>query len=278
MPHRVPFDELQSARFHSYLMSRLRRLSGLVPVSEFVVESVWSLTFDVKLSPTRPGFSDRAVGVAAGALGYCMVPHRGEVDLSECLGKDLRTIVAKDAALRTALLDAGFGAVGATMSARNVDEIVLSGAPSNQGEERARSIGSYLAVGLGISRRLVLVGAVPSLIGALVGHGFSVSAMDYDPELIGGVVEGVTIQWGGDLANSLSDCDVVLATGLVIGTGLVETLIDLKRRFGYRLALYAQSGSRIAPFLCEEGVDIVFAEAFPHYLVGGTSAITVYSA
>ncbi|WP_062213984.1 Rossmann-like domain-containing protein [Streptomyces sp. NBRC 109706] len=120
--------------------------------------------------------------------------------------------------------------------------------------------------------RVLVVGVVNSLLEALRWRG-----LDYLPcDLKGGRTE-----WdepvSTDALARLDDCDALLVSGMTLGNGTFDPLLDHARATGKPLVLFAQSGAAVAPRLLGAGVSAVSAEPYPFFwLDGGPGAIHLY--
>ncbi|MFD3873574.1 Rossmann-like domain-containing protein [Streptomyces sp. NPDC058623] len=121
-------------------------------------------------------------------------------------------------------------------------------------------------------RRVLVVGVVNSLLEQLRRRG-----IDYLPcDLKGG-----TTEWGEpvhtDALDLLEECDAVLASGMTLGNGTFQPLLDHAAATAKPLVMFAQTGSAVLPRFLGAGVSAVSAEPYPFFwLDGGPGVIHRY--
>jgi putative heavy-metal chelation protein len=211
------------------------------------------------------------------AVGSCAV-EPGEMDsgavsddvVLDCVGAPIRDLLRSPLRpVRTAALDAYLQWL--RPHHRHAEEVVIGrGSSLQKSLHRAKSVVDLLPVEPG--RRVLVVGVVNSLLHHLRERGNSYVACDF---------KGGETEWGEpvttDAAAALADCDAVLASGMVVGNGTFQPLLDHARATGKPLVMFAQTASGILPHFLGRGVTAVSAEPYPFFwLDGGPSAIYRY--
>jgi hypothetical protein len=137
------------------------------------------------------------------------------------------------------------------------------GSSLSKSRARARAVVDLLPAAPTVSRVLV-IGVVNSLLEQLRRRG-----MDYVPcDLKGG-----TTEWGEpirtDTQAELAGCDAVLASGMTLGNGTFEPLLEHARATAKPFVLFAQTGSAVLPRFLGAGVTAVSAEPYPFFWLDG---------
>ncbi|WP_374207135.1 Rossmann-like domain-containing protein [Streptomyces sp. APSN-46.1] len=121
-------------------------------------------------------------------------------------------------------------------------------------------------------RSVLVIGVVNSLLEQLRARG-----VRYVPcDLKGGATE-----WGEpvrtDALAELERCDAILASGMTLGNGTFQPLLDHAATTGKPLVMFAQTGSAVLPRFLGAGVSAVSAEPYPFFwLDGGPGVIHRY--
>jgi aldehyde:ferredoxin oxidoreductase len=124
--------------------------------------------------------------------------------------------------------------------------------------------------------RVLLVGTVGAFVHELTRRGMDVACTDLDPDLIGQRLRGVEVEAGERNFTMLETADVLLVTGMTLGTPEFDRLLASARSQGTPTVLFAESGANFGHALCEYGVDCVVSEPFPFYIFAGKSVIRVF--
>lgn len=147
---------------------------------------------------------------------------------------------------------------------------IPAGSSLQRSRARARAVVDLLPeTGL---RRVLVVGVVNSLLERLRERGLAYAPCD----LKGGVTE-----WGEpvltDALAELERCDAVLASGMTLGNGTFQPLLDHAAATGTPLVMFAQTGSAVLPHFLGAGVSAVSAEPYPFFwLDGGPGVVHRY--
>ncbi|GAA0530794.1 hypothetical protein GCM10011581_28460 [Saccharopolyspora subtropica] len=149
--------------------------------------------------------------------------------------------------------------------------VVGRGSSLQKSLHRARCVVDLLPVGPG--RRVLVVGVVNSLLHQLRERGNPYVACDY---------KGGRTEWGEpvvtDALAALDDCEAVLASGMVVGNGTFQPLLDHSRATGTPLVMFAQTASGVLPHFLGSGVTAVSAEPYPFFwLDGGPTTLYRYA-
>ncbi|MCI2422372.1 DUF364 domain-containing protein [Saccharopolyspora sp. K220] len=206
------------------------------------------------------------------AVGSCAVESGAlpEDVVLDCVGAPVREL------LHSPLLPVRVAALDAYLQwlrphRQHAEEVVIGRGNSLQKSlHRAKSVVDLLPMAAG--RRVLVIGVVNSLLHHLRERGNTYVACDY---------KGGETEWGDpvttDAASALADCDAVLASGMVVGNGTFQPLLDHARETGKPLVMFAQSASGILPHFLGSGVTAISAEPYPFFwLDGGPSAIYRY--
>ncbi|MFC7343650.1 Rossmann-like domain-containing protein [Saccharopolyspora griseoalba] len=204
------------------------------------------------------------------AVGSCAV-EPGELDedaVLDCVGTPVRELLGHPLrAVRVAALDAYLQSV--RPHHRDAEEVTVGRGTSLQKSlHRAKLVVDLLPA----ARRVLVIGVVNSLLHHLRERGTGYLACDY---------KGGETEWGEpvrtDALAALDDCDAVLASGMVLGNGTFQPLLEHARSTGKPLVLFAQTGSGILPRFLGAGVSAVSAEPYPFFwLDGGPSPLYRY--
>ncbi|MGY0231785.1 hypothetical protein [Longispora urticae] len=221
----------------------------------------------------QTGYRNEVVCVRVGsAVGACSVEpgELREEEVFAALGRPVRALLEHPSrAVRVATLDAylmdrrPFGtdpdAVARTLPAG--DSLAKSTA-------RARAVVDLLPADLG--GPVAVIGVVNSLLHALRDKGLAYLPCD----LKGGVTE-----WDEPVltAAPLDTAGALLVSGMTLGNGTFEGLLDHARDTGVPLVVFAQTGSAVAREFLGWGVTALSAEPYPFFwLDGGPTTLHHY--
>ncbi|WP_374104439.1 Rossmann-like domain-containing protein [Streptomyces sp. ISL-43] len=208
------------------------------------------------------------------AVGSCAV-EPGGLDpsaLDDCLGATVAELLGHPLLpVRIAALDTYLMHTRPHTTEHGARPCALpSGSSLERSRARSRAVAELLPEA-GIERVLV-VGVVNSLLERLRERGVGYVACD----LKGGITE-----WGEpvrtDALAELERCDAVLASGMTLGNGTFQPLLDHAAATGKPLVMFAQTGSAVLPRFLGAGVTAVSAEPYPFFwLDGGPGVIHHY--
>ena len=196
------------------------------------------------------------VGAAFGACAFA----DGEVDPSVCAessGASVSDLLATaPAAVRVAVLDAYLGHVRPHRDSGAERVVLPAGTPEARAHARDAAVAGLLDVDAGA--KVALIGVVNPLVAAIRERGAECLPCD--------LVLRAT-QWGDpvtpDMRDVLDVADAVVATGMTIGNGTFDRILDRCRDRGVPLVVYAQTGSAVARAFLGAGVTALSAEPFP---------------
>lgn len=221
------------------------------------------------------GYRNEVLSLRLGAaVGSCAVEPGGlaPVTLDECVGGSVAELLAHPLLpVRIAALDAYLMRLRPHADAAGATVALPAGGSLEKSRARARAVAGLLPSPPAVSRVLV-VGVVNSLLEALRARGLAYVPCD---------LKSGTTEWGEtvrtDAMAELPDCDAVLASGMTLGNGTFEPLLEHARSTAKPLVVFAQTGSAILPYFVGAGVTAVSAEPYPFFwLDGGPGAIHQY--
>ncbi|MET9611765.1 Rossmann-like domain-containing protein [Kitasatospora indigofera] len=217
------------------------------------------------------GYRNEVLSLRLGeAVGSCAV-EPGELSaaaLDNCVGATVAELLAHPLApVRVAALDAFL------MQARpHAPEHGARPHPLPAGDSLAKSRARAGAVVelLPLDRvgMVLIVGVVNSLLEQLRERDIGYLACD---------LKGGATEWGEpvhtDAIGQLERCDALLVSGMTLGNGSFEPLLDHARRTGKPLVMFAQTGSAVLPQFLGHGVSAVSAEPYPFFWLDGGPGI-----
>lgn len=159
--------------------------------------------------------------------------------------------------LRIAALDAYLAELRPHRDAPDAEPVLLpAGPPEVRAVARDTAIAGLLdiAPGAGVG----LIGVVNPLVAAIRERGGVPLPCDFNLR---------TTQWGDevtdDMRHVLDTADAVVATGMTLGNGSFDAILDRCRTRDVPLIVYAQSGAAVARAFLGAGVTALSAEPFP---------------
>ncbi|WP_019545487.1 Rossmann-like domain-containing protein [Streptomyces sulphureus] len=197
------------------------------------------------------------VGEGFGACSF----EAGELSPDFCekaSGFTLDTLLHSESApVRIAALDAYLSRVRPHREAGEAEPVALpTGAPEVRARARDAAIAGLLDLAPGA--RVALIGVVNPLIEAIRDRGGVCLPCDFNLH---------TTQWGepvsDDMTEVLEQADAVVATGMTLGNGTFDLILEHCRRHDVPLVVYAQTGSAVARAFLSSGVTALSAETFP---------------
>ncbi|MFF4012441.1 Rossmann-like domain-containing protein [Streptomyces sp. NPDC001717] len=208
------------------------------------------------------------------AVGSCAVePGRlSAAALDDCVGASVAELLDHPTLpVRVAALDAYLSRVRPHIPEHGARPYDLpAGSSLHRSRARARAVVDLLpAAG---SRRVLVVGVVNSLLEQLRERGTGYVPCD---------LKGGTTEWGEhvrtDALAEVERCDAILASGMTLGNGTFQPLLDHAVATGKPLVMFAQTGSAVLPRFLGAGVSAVSAEPYPFFwLDGGPGVIHRY--
>lgn len=171
--------------------------------------------------------------------------------------------------VRIAALDAYLGAIRPHRQQAQAQQIGLPvGTPIERAQARDRAIAALIDIQPG--QRVGLIGVVNPLVEAIRARGGECLPCDFNME---------QTQWGDAVAKEmdpiLTSADSIIATGMTMGNGSFDRILQIVRQRNIPCLIYAQTGSHIAPRFIGNGLTAVLAEPFP-FSQFSADATTVY--
>jgi hypothetical protein len=168
--------------------------------------------------------------------------------------------------VRIAALDAYLAEVRPHRQAAEAEPVTLpAGTPETRAAARDSAIADLLDVEP--AAKVALIGVVNPLVAAIRDRGWCCLPCDFNLR---------RTQWDDVVAPAMDDvldaADAVVATGMTLGNGTFDVLVEHCRRRAVPLVVYAQSGSAVARVFLGAGVTALCAEPFPfsHYSAEST--------
>ncbi|WP_051861042.1 Rossmann-like domain-containing protein [Streptomyces griseus] len=201
------------------------------------------------------------------AVGSCAVEPgtlpRGALD--DCVGATVAELLGHPlAAVRTAALDAYLAHVRPHAPEHGARPHPLPAGDSlTRSRARARAVVDLLP-DPPAGAPVLVVGVVNSLLERLRARGLAYLPCD---------LKGGTTEWGEpvltDATAHLDRCGAVLASGMTLGNGTFQDLLDHAARTAKPLVMFAQTGSAVLPRFLGTGVTAVSAEPYPFFWLDG---------
>ncbi|MCJ1681146.1 DUF364 domain-containing protein [Streptomyces sp. APSN-46.1] len=260
------------------LRSIVNARSAALPDEDFLLRSLWGV--DYRSQPTEyERFMVYSFVMAQTVRQGCCYADFGTVDLGEwsdsLIGRDAREVRGSTVAEDIAILDAAFGA----LPRDPFRTLQIDGAPAQKALARAEivvgeAMEQLRRVG---GRRVAQVGVMGNLIHFLQKEEVSITASDFDTELIERGVLGVPVVSGDESARIVAESDVALVCGETLASQTLEELVLTAREHNTKLVVFAVSGCHFAEEYCRTiGIDAVIAEPQPQYLFQGPSMLEVH--
>ncbi|MEZ7236417.1 hypothetical protein QYS60_01365 [Rhodococcus sp. GXMU-t2271] len=259
------------------LLERYRTDPARRPPRDVVVSVAFTTSQGARHSGRSGGYRNQVISLRVGAAtGSCAV-ESGSVDpeiVHACAGVAVTDLLHHaEIAVQIAALDAYL-----THRCPHAGEPRAVTVQLDSGDSLQRSLArAHHVTGLVDAPpggRVLVIGVVNSLLVSLRERGLRYVPCD---------LKGGTTEWGEpivtDFAEHLDECDAVLASGMMLGNGTVDTLFARAAASGRRLpvAMFAQSGAAVARELLGRGIDALSAEPYPFFwLTGDAGPIYLY--
>ncbi|MER7824703.1 DUF364 domain-containing protein [Streptomyces sp. NPDC096097] len=228
--------------------------------SELVATGVFWIHHGTRLAGGDTTYLNQYVLVRlGGAFGGCAF-EAGEIDPAICRdasGARLDLLLREaPRPLRIAALDAYLAGQLPHRDAGAEPIALPAGTPEVRALARDAAVAGLLDIDAGA--RVGLIGVVNPLVAAIRERGGVPLPCDFNLE---------ATRWGDpvttDMHEVLERADAVVATGMTLGNGSFDTVLDRCRTRGVPLIVYAQSGSAVARAFLGSGVTALSAEPFP---------------
>lgn len=195
-----------------------------------------------------------------GSFGACSF-EPGELTPEVCAelsGRSLDALITDGpAVVRIAALDACLAEAEPHHTSPRAEPVELpAGTPDVRARARDAAVAGLLDVEPGA--RVALIGVVNPLVDAITARGGVCLPCDLN---LRETATGQPVT--PDMAEVLEVADAVVATGMTLGNGSFDVLLERCRERGVPLTVYAQTGSAVARAFLGAGVTAVSAEPFP---------------
>lgn len=131
-------------------------------------------------------------------------------------------------------------------------------------------------VGNLVGKKVLNVGVVGDIIFQFLKHGCQVIGSDFDSTIIGKTFfDKASIASGVNTLDILKTVDIAVVTGMTIVTQTLDSIINVCREHNVKLIVFAETGSNMAQYYVQQGVDCYLSETFPFYIFNGESTISI---
>lgn len=195
--------------------------------------------------------------------------------LENLIGEDCLSEKISDTALKVACIDALSEKI---FCGYKTEEIKLTGSSIEKLYARSEIIFKEAEKLIGnLNNKSVLnVGVVGNIIYRFLKSGCKVIGSDFDSTIIGKTYfDKAPIISGNQTLDALKEVDVAVVTGMTIETKTIDTIIKTCKEYNTRLIVFAQTGSNMAQFYIDQGVDCYLSEVYPFYIFNGDSTIKI---
>lgn len=222
------------------------------------------------------GYRNHVLSLRVGAaVGSCAVePDELADDVAyDCVGRSVADLVTHSVpAVRVAALDAYCAATRLHERAAHHTVTIPAGTSLAKSTARATAVAQLLQAAPG--QTVLVVGVVNSLLEELRRRGVGYLPCDR---------AGGSTEWDEpclpDAAVLLERCDALLVSGMTLGNGTFEPLLQHARTTGKPMVAFAQTGSAVLPHFLGAGLSAVSAEPYPFFwLDGGPTSLYQYRA
>lgn len=227
-------------------------------------------------SGRRSGYVNTVLSVRVGAAVGSCAAEPAELDdevVREVVGVDVAALLDHPVrAVRVAVLDAYLAdSVPHAQHPRAHTRRVSAGTSLEKSMARARAVADLVRVPPG--GRVAVIGVVNSLLVALRERGIAYVPCDY---------KSGSTEWGETVVpeheRAIDESDAVLASGMVLGNGTFDDIVELCGARNLPLVVFAQTGSAIFREMVGREVTALSAEPYPFFwLDGGDTDIHLYS-
>ncbi|MFE0704179.1 Rossmann-like domain-containing protein [Streptomyces sp. NPDC058872] len=229
--------------------------------SELHATSVFWIHHGTRLADGDTTYLNQYVLVRlGGSFGGCAF-EAGEITPSICRdssGAPLDVLLREaPRPLRIAALDAYLSEVHPHRTADDAEAVVLpAGTPEVRAQARDAAVAGLLDTVRG--GEVGIIGVVNPLVAAVRERGGKPLPCDFNLK---------STQWGDpvtdDMHEVLDRAEAAVVTGMTLGNGSFDTILERCRSRGIPLIVYAQSGSAVARAFLGSGVTALSAEPFP---------------
>jgi hypothetical protein len=269
------------AGVYDILRDRAYERSAHLDDEAFLIKGLWKVDLAFKPNVHERMFRYSFLVAQTMGQGCCYCDKDLEID-SALIGEDAREIVRTKDCYSIAVLDSIFASVPRAPQAVHKFE----GNSVEKAGKRASIIVeevNRLALAMGKKpgeMRLLNAGVVGNIVLALKNEGYDVVATDFDDNMVGRTLHGVTVEHGARTYSFVKDVDVAIITGMTLTTDSLTDIVDTARMHDTRVLMFAETGANMGEEYTSEkiGVDICVSEPFPFYIFQGLTTIEVYRA
>lgn len=250
-----------------------------LPDDDFRLRALWGV--DYRAQPTAyERFMVYSFVMAQTLRQGCCYADFGTVSVDAggdaLIGGDARVTTGRTREEDIAILDAAFGVLPHDPQRR----LVIDGQPAAKALARAEVVVEETLRQLrrtGSGKRIAQIGVMGNLIHLLQQEDVTLSASDFDQELIEHGILGLPVQHGDRSAELVADADVALVCGETLASDTLDELVAAAQENGTRMVVFAVSGCHFAEeYVRTFGIDAVISEPQPQYLFQGPSLLEVY--
>jgi Putative heavy-metal chelation len=122
-----------------------------------------------------------------------------------------------------------------------------------------------------------VIGAMSGTHAALLARGFTVTATDMSPDVVGTNLGGVTVSLGSDIENRkhIEAADIVIATGMTFPNGTLPTVMRAARDNNTSTMIWAVTGRNLGHYYTAHGIDCVISDPAPFMQLPGPVRIGI---
>lgn len=247
----------------------LRGQYGTRP-DEHLVSVAFMVTQFTKHISRQTVYENRFICIRSGThVGMCYVEQNqiAEAHLMECIGNPLSHLMRHDfLPIRVAALDAYMGDVFPHRNSSARPVLIPEGTSRLKSMNRARSVIDMMDLHSG--ERVALIGVVNSLVAAIKDKKAICLPCDF---------AGLPTEDGQPVTRNMWDAvcqaEKVLATGMTLGNGTFEPLLEYLNGTNKALTVFAQTGNAVFPHLMGMSFINLCAEPFPFFSLGGCETL-----
>lgn len=252
--------------------------TAAAPESAFFATSYSLTTIAHRSTAQDIDYVDHLVAVAtSSATGYSFCPHadRHTAELADLLHRDVRVPGELPTCIRVAAIDAAWATLPRSQAHFSC---FASGPPDAKAKLRATLIAEEArrVVADIASPRVLLVGAVGSIVSELRQRDMRVFITELDETLVGSQVAGTEIIHGANTVGLLGEVDVAVVTAMTLATETFDDILTAASEHNTRLVMYSESASNFAPQLLNHGIHATVVEHFPFYMFDGLTPMEVF--
>jgi hypothetical protein len=245
------------------------------PEDDFVLRGLWRIDYRYRPNQWERDLSYSMLMAQTNGQGCCYVDYGACTIDDRLLGRDSREITDCDRSTSIAVLDA----IYSVFKSEPEQSFEFKGTSAEKATRRARIVVDQVMRELWEmgGNKVLNVGVMGIFIKQLKDLGVHVMGSDYVAANIGNRLHDADIFDGARTMELIDEVDVVLATGMVLTTDTLSTILEQVQRKSKRLVLFAATGASFAQEYCEGlGVDVVVSEPQPQYMFQGNSSISIF--